>query len=95
MKDARDTLSTILSSPDDLDFPRALYTLRFSARHRELRRRFIAHDEVVKALMLALERIANSRSEDLFPLVMDSLCYLIDDGMYDQRRLVYMPILCR
>jgi hypothetical protein len=46
--------------------------------------------------MLALDRIAKSRSEDLvFPLVIDSLCHLIDDGMYDQRRLMYMLILYR
>ena len=81
--DARVTLCTILPLPDHPDFPKALYILRFSARHRELRRRFIAHDEVIKALILALDRIAKSRREDLFPLVMDSLCYLIDDGMYD------------
>ena len=93
--DARTTLSTILPSPDHSDFRRALYILRFSARHPELRRRFIAHDEVIKALILALERIAKSHSEDLLPLVMDSLCHLIDDGTYDQRRLMCMLILYR
>ena len=95
VKDARETLRTILPLPNHPDFPRALYILRFSARHRELRRRFIAHNEVIKALILALERIAKSRSEHLFPLVMNSLCYIIDDGTHDQRRLMYMLILYR
>jgi hypothetical protein len=40
--------------------------------------------------MLALERIPMSRSEHLFPLIMDSLCRLIDDSTYDPRRLMYM-----
>ena len=91
--DAREILCTILPSPDHPDFPRVLYILRFSARHQELRRRFIAHDEVIKALMLALERIPMSHSKDLFPLVVDSLCYLIDDGTYDWRPPMYMLIL--
>ena len=95
MKDARDSLRTILRPPNHPDFPRALYTLRFSAGRRELRQHFVAHDEVIAALMPALERIAESRSEDLYPLVVDSLCYLIDDGTRDQRRLTYVLILYR
>ena len=94
-KDARRSLHTILLSHNDPDFPKALYILRFSARHRELRRRFIAHDEVIAALMRALERITESRSGDLYPLVVGSLCSLIDDGTCDQHRLMYMLILYR
>ena len=45
--------------------------------------------------MLALERIAKSRSEHLFPLVTDALRYLVDDGTYDQRRPMYILILYR
>ncbi|KAF8552286.1 hypothetical protein OG21DRAFT_153985 [Imleria badia] len=95
VRDARDILSTILSRPDDQDFPRALYILRFSTKHGMLRRRFVAHGKVVGALMLVLERTAKSAREDLFPLVMDTLCYLIDDGAYDQRYRVCMFILYR
>ena len=43
--------------------------------------------------MLALERIVKSRSGHLFPWVMDSLCYLIEDGIYDQHRLMYIMLI--
>ncbi|KAN0094937.1 Uncharacterized alpha/beta hydrolase domain (DUF2235) domain containing protein [Tylopilus felleus] len=76
--EARDALITILPFPDHLDFPRAVYVVRFSARHRTLRRRFIARSDVIHSLMFSLERIVESPNEDLFPLVVESLCYLID-----------------
>ena len=90
--DARDILCAILRSPGP-DFPRALYILRFSAKHQELRRRFIALYEVIETLIFALDGIPKSPSKDLFPLVVDSLCYLIDDGTYDWRPPMYMLIL--
>ena len=45
--------------------------------------------------MRALDQTAEGRSEGSFPLVMDSLCYLIDDGTYDERPSGHMLILCR
>lgn len=82
LKDARDTLCDILSSPAGT--PGAFYVLRFLTRHETLRRRFIAHDEVIGALIRALEWTAKSPNENLFPLVMDSLRYLINEGASDQ-----------
>ena len=95
VRDARATLGAILSHPDHQDLPKVLYILRFLTRHRTLRQRFVAHDQVIGALMFAVEQTPKSTRENLFPLVMDSLCYLIDDGAYDQHHLVYMFILCR
>ena len=93
LKNARDSLRAALASPDVPNFPRALYILQFSARHQKLRRRFIAHDEVIADLILALTPIAKSHNKDLYPLVMDSLCSLIDDGTYDQGRIMHVLIL--
>ena len=90
---ARSFLETILPSVNHLDFPRALYILRFSARHQPLRR--FVDIKVVDALMLALDRITKSRNTDLYPLIMDSMRYLINDGTCCERRLLYMLILCR
>ncbi|KAG9313677.1 hypothetical protein JVU11DRAFT_6022 [Chiua virens] len=75
----RNTLCTILqSSPDHLELTRALYVLRFSAKHSKLRQRFV-DDDVTRALMVALEQTAKSPRKILFPLVIDSLCYFIAD----------------
>lgn len=40
--------------------------------------------------MVALEQTTKSAMEDVFPLIVDSLCYLIHDGAPDQNNLVYM-----
>lgn len=47
--------------------------------------------------MLALEWTPEGQGENLFPLVMDSLRYLIDsdDGTYDECPLGHMLILYR
>lgn len=63
-----------------------MQTLRFEATHETLRQRFIGHDEVVGALMLALEWTARSVNKNLFPLVIDTLCCLICDSEYTLRR---------
>ncbi|KAG9310463.1 hypothetical protein JVU11DRAFT_9606 [Chiua virens] len=76
---ARKTLCTVLqSSPDHTEFTPALYILRFSAKYPRLRQRFI-DDDVTRALTAALEWTSKSPSEIQFPLVTDSLCYLIAD----------------
>ena len=93
MENARDALKSILVNPDHSGFQRALYIIRFSARHQDLRRRFIAHDDVIQALVVALENVPKSCSKDSFPLVTESLCHLLDSGAYDQRRPVYTLIL--
>lgn len=95
VSDARTSLSALLSSPDRPDFHRVLYILRFSARHQTLRRRFIADRAVIRAFMFALEWSAQSTNESLYPSVMGSLCYLIDDGACDRHHLVKMLILYR
>ena len=74
------SLSIVLSTPDHPDFYRTMYTLRFLAKHDTLRQRFIDHDEVIGALMNALEWTTKSASENLFPLVTETLCYLIYDS---------------
>ena len=86
MNDARNSLCTILSSSDCNRG--AFYVLRFSTRHQTLRRRFIAQERVIEAVMHAMEWTRNDPNEHLFLLVMDSLRYLINDGAYDQRGLV-------
>jgi len=43
--------------------------------------------------MHALGWTTEARSENLFPLVMDSLCYLIDDGTYDEYRTGFLAHL--
>ena len=83
---ARASLSTVLSTPDHPDFYRTMYTLRFSARHETLRQRFIDHDEVIGALMHALEWAVKSTSENLFPLITDILCDLIYGSECEQRQ---------
>ena len=89
LRRARDSLVAIVSSSNQPYFPRTLYVLRFSTRNEELRRRFIAHEDVIRALLHAMEwaGTTENRNENLFPLVMDSLCSLINDGMYDRRLL--------
>ena len=66
LSDARASLSTILLFPDHRDFSRTLDILRFLARHQGLRRRFIGHDEVIRALVVALERTASSSTKNSF-----------------------------
>ena len=96
VSDVRNSLCAILSRENEgIDITRTLYVLRFSIRHRTPQRRFIADEEVIGALMHALKRITEGRRENLFPLVMDTLCYLIDDGTYDERPSGHMLILYR
>ena len=83
---ARASLSTVLSTPDHPDFYRTMYTLRFPAKHDTLRQRFIDHDEVIGALMHAFEWTTKSTSENLFPLVTDTLCDLIYDCEWEERQ---------
>ena len=66
LSDARASLSTILLFPDHRDFSRTLDILRFLARHQGLRRRFIGHDEVIRALVVALERTAGNSTKNSF-----------------------------
>ena len=95
VNDARDFLINILPHPDHPDFPRALYIVQFSAKHQRLRERYVALENVISALMLALERIVRSRNEALFLLLTDSLRYLIDDSACDQCCITYTLTLCR
>ena len=83
---ARASLSTVLSTPDHPDFYRTMYTLRFSTRHETLRQRFIDHDEVIGALVHALEWAAKSASGNLFLFVTDILCDLICASECKQRQ---------
>ena len=82
-REARDSLITILASPNQAYFPETLEVLRISTKNGALRRRFVAYKEVVEALFHALERMTKRQREGLFPLVMDILCYLIDDSAYN------------
>ena len=93
MENARDALKTVLANSDHSGFQRALYVIRFSARHQNLRERFIAHDGVIQALVVALENVPKGRSKNSFPLVTESLCHLVDSGAYNQRCPVYTLIL--
>ena len=43
--------------------------------------------EVITALMNALDRILR-HNENSFPLVVDSLCHLLDEGVWDRYRAV-------
>lgn len=83
LSNARNELAAALSPPNDQPYSaKTLGILRFSARHETLRRRYIAHEEVVRGLMHALKRTVKDRNENLFLLVMDSLNYLVNDGEY-------------
>ena len=66
LSDARASLGTILLFPDRRDFSRTVDILRFLARHQGLRRRFIGHDEVIRALVVALERTTGSSTRNSF-----------------------------
>lgn len=89
------SLSMILRFADDPAFYKTLCVLQFLAKNQELRRRFIGHDNVIEALVLALKGTANSSNECLFLLVVGGLCSLIGDGEYDYRCLKYSLILFR
>ena len=95
--DVRSLLCTRLSSHENqgIDITRTLYILQFSIRHQTPRRRFIANEELIEALIHALKRTTECRSENLFPLVMDSLCYLIDDSTYIEHPSGHMLNLYR
>ena len=89
------SLRNILPSPGPQDFYRTLRILRFLARNQELRRRFIGHDNVIEALVLALEWTVKSFREHSFLLVVASLRYLVHDSKYDHRYLKFILILFR
>ena len=95
VRDARASLCSILSFPDAPDAYKALYIVRFSTRHQTLRRHFIGHNDVIGALVLALEWTAKHSNENLFRLVTESLCNLIADGAYDRHYPSYTLIVYR
>ena len=92
---ARASLSTVLSTPDHPDFYRTMCALRFSARHDTLRQRFIDHDEVIGALMHALEWTAKSTTTHLFLPIMDTLCSIVENSEHEEHHRVHVLILYR
>ena len=92
---ARVSLSTVLSTPNHPDPYKTMCALRFSARHDILRQRFIDHDEVIGALMHALEWTAKSTTTDLFLLIMDTLCSIVENSEHEEHHHVHVLILYR
>ena len=80
LEGVRGSLKDMLSVRNQLYPLELFYIVRFSARHKKLRP-FITHNEVIDALMAALEQTAKTGAmQNLFPLVVDSLCSLIRGG---------------
>ena len=92
---ARASLSTVLSTPEHPDFCRTMCAMQFSARHDTPRQRFIDHDEVIRALMHALEWTAKSTTTYLFLLIMDTLCNIVENSEYEVHHRVCVLILYR
>ena len=92
---ARASLSTVLSTPDHPDPYKTMCALRFLVRHNILRQHFIDHDEVIGALMHALEWTAKSTTTHLFLLIMDTLCSIVENSEHEEHHHVHVLILYR
>ena len=94
MNAARAFLSTILPFPNHRDFSKTLGILRFLARHEGPRRRFIGYDEVIRSLVVALERTADSCTKHPFRALILALKRTAQNATESPFLLVVVSLRC-